>query len=136
MEMEIGLTQSGYPTPRRRWARYKVDVPLTVVTRRRGEIITIEGCGSELNGGGMTVTLTPLNATPSLAGGSAAIDLCICEHVTVAFTPPHSRQTIRLRCVVRNRRRQTYGLEFRAQRETGHDGLDLIDSILHDLSPY
>jgi hypothetical protein len=122
---EIVIPQSGFPTPRRRWGRYKVNVPVRVVTRRRGEIIVIEGHGSELNCGGMRVTLAPANAP-------AALDLYICEHVSVEFVLSEAEKPLTVKCVVRNRRRRSYGLEFIALCESGQEALSLVDSILHN----
>ena len=131
--IEIVLPQSGFPTPRRRWARFKVAVPIRVVTRRRGEVAIVEGVGAELNYGGMTVTLNPTNVA-SAPDAADTIELYICEHVTVEFALPDSGRSITVKCIVRNRRRHTYGFEFIPHSEAGHEGPTLIESVLHCLS--
>ena len=47
MGTEIVLPGRGYQSSRR-WARYKVDVPVTITLRRLGKVTVVEGRGSEL----------------------------------------------------------------------------------------
>ena len=97
MGTEIVLPGRGYPNSRR-WARYKVDVPVVITLRRLGEVTVLEGRGSELNCGGMKIFLPT--------------DLLIGDQVTVEFTPPYSSQPVMMRGVVRNCHIYSYGVEF------------------------
>jgi len=54
MSADVILPQTGYPTMRR-WPRYKVDVPVRVITQGASKVAIVTGRGSELNLGGMTV---------------------------------------------------------------------------------
>lgn len=100
MGIQIILPGHGYPNLRR-WARYKVDLHVAVTLRDKMPAI-LNGRGSELNCGGMTVFLQA--------------DLCIGELTTVEFTPPFASKPVIKECVVRNRRRYSYGLEFLAHK--------------------
>ena len=95
-----------------------------------------EGVGAELNYGGMTVTLHPADvaSAPAAADAGGLIELYICEHVTVEFALPDSGRSITVKCIVRNRRRNTYGFEFIPHSEAGHEGPTLIESVLHCLT--
>ncbi len=96
----------------------------------------MEGVGAELNYGGMMVTLNPTNvaSAPAADGSGDEIELYICEHVTVEFALPDSGRSITVKCIVRNRRRHTYGFEFIPHSEAGHEGPTLIESVLHCLT--
>ena len=97
--------QASYPTSRK-WARYRVDIPVCLVTQKTPRIATCEGRGSELNGGGLTV--------------DAAMDLALDEQVAVEFTPPCSGEPVIFRCFVRNRNGNRYGLEFITENDSDY----------------
>ena len=97
MGIEIVMPGHGYLAARR-WARYKIDTPVSVTLQETEEAAVLEGCGSELNCGGMTLFL--------------ARNLHIGEQVTVEFTPPYASQPMTMNCVVRNRSGYRYGIEF------------------------
>lgn len=92
---------SPHPAPRR-WPRYRMDVPVRLVTCRDGIIRYVEGRGRELNEGGMAV----------FAGG---LELKVADQIEVEFTPPYSGDPIRVWGSVRNRSGYYYGLEFIAE---------------------
>jgi len=97
MGTEIIMPGHGYQSSRR-WARYRVDVPLMITLRRFGKVTVVEGRGSELNCGGMKVFLPA--------------DLLIGDQVAVEFTPPYSSQSVTLKGIVRNCHVYSYGVEF------------------------
>ena len=110
------LPQVVYPN-NRRWKRYKVDVPVRVIVGKPTKIV--QGRGSELNCGGMTVF--------------AGIELSTDDLVGVEFTPPYSGQPIRVRCAVRNRNGYTYGVEFVAENDADQENVSKIESILQSM---
>jgi hypothetical protein len=89
--------ESGYATARR-WPRYKLDVPVRAIVRSSSNTKLVDGRGTELNEGGMAVF--------------AGLELKPGDPVEVEFTPPYSGQPIRVRCIVRNRKGYSYGVEF------------------------
>jgi len=97
MGIEIIMPGRGYQSSRR-WARYRVDVPVAITLRRFGKVTVVEGRGSELNCGGMKVFLPT--------------DLHIGDPVAVEFTPPYSRQPVMMKGIVRNCHIYSYGVEF------------------------
>ena len=97
MGTEIVLPGRGYQSSRR-WARYKIDVPVMITLFRLGKITVVEGRGSELNCGGMKVFLPA--------------DLLIGDQVAVEFTPPYSSQAVTMKGIVRNCHIYSYGIEF------------------------
>lgn len=97
MGTEIVLPGRGYRSSRR-WARYKIDVPVMITLRRPGRGTVVEGRGSELNCGGMKVFLPA--------------DLLIGDQVTVEFTPPYSSHAVTMKGIVRNCHIYSYGVEF------------------------
>ncbi|MGA2992816.1 MAG: PilZ domain-containing protein [Candidatus Korobacteraceae bacterium] len=102
MGIEVVLPGGDYLSSRR-WARYQVEVPVWVMVEVGGEATVVEGRGSQLNCGGMTVF--------------APIELAIGEQVSVEFTPPYSSRPLTMTCVVRNCHRYSYGVEFVTQRK-------------------
>src|SRR6266550_2892042 len=54
MQIQVVLPESGHATERR-WPRHKIDVPVQVVTHGPTNVVIIQGRGSELNCGGMSV---------------------------------------------------------------------------------
>jgi hypothetical protein len=119
MGTEVALPQHCYPTQRRRWTRYSINLPVRIVTLRAGRVMAVEGRGSDLNRGGMAVT--------------AGIGLCTCEQVTLEFTPAGSGQTVRLKCAVRNRTGRTYGMEFIVEDDVDFQNARQLESILAKL---
>jgi hypothetical protein len=89
--------QSSFPVARR-WPRYKLDVPVRAIVRNALDAKIVDGRGTELNEGGMAVF--------------AGLELKPGDQMEVEFTPPYSGQPIRVRCIVRNRKGYSYGVEF------------------------
>jgi PilZ domain len=118
MGIQVVLPQPGY-TKQRRWARYKVDVPVRVITDGPTKVAIVQGRGSELNCGGMTVF--------------AGMELSMEAQVSVEFTPPYSGQPIRVRCFVRNRNGYTYGMEFITESDADYESVGQIAAILKGL---
>jgi hypothetical protein len=116
--MGTGIALQPYPI-QRRWTRYKVDVPVRMIVQRPTKVAIVEGRGSELNCGGMTVF--------------AGIELSVPDQVEVEFTPPYSGKPIRVRCFVRSRRGYTYGVEFITENDTDYESVGHIESILKSM---
>lgn len=118
MSTEVVLPQQGYATMRR-WPRYKVDVPVRVITQGVTKVSIVQGRGSELNNGGMAI----------FAGTELAMD----AQVQVEFTPPYSGQPIRVRCFVRNRDGYRYGVEFITESDDDYESVNQIEAILRSI---
>jgi hypothetical protein len=94
-------------------------VPVQVVTHGPTNVVIIQGRGSELNCGGMSVF--------------GRVELVIGTQVGVEFTPPCSGQPVRVRCFVRNRQRYNYGLEFFTENDSDYENVAQIESTLRNL---
>jgi hypothetical protein len=87
------------PQPVRRWERFKIDVPVRVISWHdplRAKIV--EARGREISEGGMAVF--------------AGLELRIGAIVEVEFTPAYSGGPLRVSAQVRNRTGYSYGVEF------------------------
>ena len=118
MPIQVVLPESGHSTERR-WPRHQIDVPVQVVTHGPTNVVIIQGRGSELNCGGMSVF--------------GRVELAIGTQVGVEFTPPCSGQPVRVRCFVRNRQRYNYGLEFFTENDSDYENVAQIESTLRNL---
>jgi hypothetical protein len=118
MSLEIALLQPGNSTLRR-WPRYKVDVPVRVITQGATKTAIATGRGSELNNGGMAVF--------------AGTELAIGAQVAVEFTPPYSSNPIRVRCFVRNRTGYRYGVEFITESDHDYRSVHQIEAVLRSM---
>src|SRR5271157_2644069 len=105
------LPQTEHPI-QRRWTRYKVDVPVRLIAHSPKKVAIVDGRGSELNCGGMTVF--------------AGVELSLHDQVEVEFTPPYSGKPIRVRCFVLNRHGYTYGVEFITDNDTDYESVGQI----------
>lgn len=103
----------------RRWPRYKLDVPVRLITQTPTKAAVVHARGKELNRGGMTVF--------------AGVELCINEQVALEFTLPYAGHPIRVRSFVRNRSGYKYGVEFIAENETDSQDVGQLESILKAL---
>ena len=97
MGTQIVLPGQGYSVSRR-WARYKVELPVLMSFQKHGKLAMVEGQGSELSCGGMAVFLP--------------IDLEIGDMIALEFMPPYSKRRVAMIGIVRNRRIYSYGVEF------------------------
>jgi len=118
MATEASLPDQILPV-RRRWPRYKLDVPIRLIAPKGDKISIVPGRGNELNEGGMEVF-----------GG---MELAIDEKVAIEFTPPYTGQPIRVRGCVRNRRGYTYGVEFLLENDEDTENVALIRAMLSAL---
>jgi hypothetical protein len=118
MSIQVVTPQQGYATARR-FPRYKVDVPVRVITQGLTKVTIVQGRGSELNIGGMAVF--------------AGTELSIGAQVIVEFTPPYSGQPIRVRCFVRNRAGYRYGVEFITEGDDDYENVNRIETILRSM---
>ena len=94
-------------------------MPVQVVTHGPTNVVIIQGRGSELNCGGMSVF--------------GRVELAIGTQVGVEFTPPCSGQPVRVRCFVRNRQGHNYGLEFFTENDSDYENVARIESTLRNL---
>jgi len=92
--------------PERRWPRYRVDIPVVIITQGPVRVVTREGRGMDLNVGGLAVV--------------APIELATGDQVAVEFTPPNCTGSVSFRCFVRNRNGNRYGLEFIAENDADY----------------
>jgi hypothetical protein len=115
--MGIGtvVPSNDYPAIRR-WPRYKVDVPVRVITQPPARVAVIDGRGRELNCGGMAVFV--------------GTELGIHQQIAVEFTPPYLGQPIRVRCFVRNRSGYCFGLEFITENDEDYGAVAQLESVL------
>ena len=77
------------------------------------------GRGSELNCGGMAVF--------------SGAELAIGAQVLVEFTPPEATQPIQVRCFVRNRSGNSYGVEFITESDSDYQSVHQIETVLSSL---
>jgi hypothetical protein len=92
------MTTTTEKRTRRRWLRFRLDVPIRVIVHTGSKTSVISGRGNELSEGGMSLT--------------AGVELRLGEETEIEFTPPYSGAPIRIRGVVRNRSGYRYGREF------------------------
>ena len=118
MSIQVVTPQQGYAIARR-FPRYKVDVPVRVITQGLTRVTIVQGRGSELNIGGMAVF--------------AGTELSIGAQVVVEFTPPYSGQPIRVRCFVRSRAGYRYGVEFITESDDDYENVNRIETILRSM---
>ena len=118
MSSDLIFPQPGYETMRR-WPRFKMDVPVQVITQGLTKPVVVAGRGSELNNGGMSVM--------------AGTELAIGAQVLVEFTPPYSSGPIRARCFVRNRFVFRYGVEFITESDDDYESVHQIEAVLRRL---
>ena len=83
---------------KRRAVRYKLDVPLRVIVRKKETTLVRDGRGTEISEFGMCVM--------------AGVELGVGEEVEIEFTLPYSGEPIRVSGAVRNRKGYRYGCEF------------------------
>ena len=95
MGTEPITAQSSFPVVRR-WLRFKLNVPVRVISQKESKTVITPARGTELNGGGLAVF--------------AGVELSIDDVVEVEFTPPYSGEPIRVTCNVRNRQEYTGGV--------------------------
>lgn len=82
----------------RRFRRFRLDVPVRLIVQTEDRTRVVEGRGSELNEGGLSV--------------QAGVELAADEIVEVEFTPPYTSEPLRAHAAVKNRAGYRYGLEF------------------------
>jgi hypothetical protein len=87
-------------SPKRRWPRHKLDVPVRLVLHGYNRTFLVEGCGNDLSEGGMLVF--------------AGLQLPVGREVEVEFQLPESEEPLRVPATIRDRNRYFYGLEFTA----------------------
>jgi len=115
----VTVTSSPYEQ-RRRWMRYKLDVPIRAIVHKTEKTIITEGRGTEMSEGGMCLF--------------AGVELSLGGQLEVEFTPPYSGQPIRARAVVRNRDGYRYGVEFIIQDKKCREEVAHLREVLRSLS--
>jgi PilZ domain len=99
MSEAMAVERSPDSTSIRRWAQYKVNVPIRVIVSRAMKASIFDGRGTSLSEGGMA-----LFAGAELRLGDQAVE----------FTPPFSSPPIRVDAKICNRTGYHYGVEFLA----------------------
>jgi hypothetical protein len=97
----VQVLESGKIIPfkeRRRWLRYRLDIPLKVLAGTGESFVDVTGHGTEINEGGLTV--------------NAKMKLEVGDNVEVELVPPASGTPIRLRGAIRHGSGSHYGMEF------------------------
>jgi hypothetical protein len=118
MSIQVVLPQPG-SIAQRRWPRHNVAVPVQLATQGPLKVAVVLGSGSALNCGGMAV--------------SSEAPLSIGEQIAVEFMPPHLEQPVRVRCFVRNREQQTYGVEFITESDADYQNVGQIETALRHM---
>ena len=111
----ITLGETQVYSPARRWTRYKLDVPVRVITQHSSKTTVTSGRGKDISEGGM--------------GVFAGVELSIGERVEIEFTPPYGLP-IRVQGLVRNRREYSYGVEFLAFSERQQESVARLREVL------
>jgi hypothetical protein len=106
-------------TSKRRWVRYKLDVPVRAVIQKLDKTVIRDGRGTELSEGGMCLM--------------AGVELGEGDEIHVEFTPPYS-SPIRVRGKVCNRKGYRYGVEFSAKNASEEADVAQLLEILRLLS--
>ena len=101
---------------RRRWPRFRLDVPIRVIVHAGSKTSVISGRGNELSEGGMCLT--------------AGVELRLGDETEIEFTPPYSGAPIRIRGVVRNRSGYRYGMEFVAGDDRELQAVQRLKTVL------
>jgi TonB family protein len=97
---------------RRRFGRFGVTVPLTVLVHRPGAALRVQGRSVEIGAGGLR--------------GALAGELLHGERVEVEFALPPSRSALRLPVVVRHQQGQEYGFEFLSLKRDQQQALQIL----------
>jgi PilZ domain len=97
MSVHNGTLLASKDAARRRWRRFRLDMPLRLIIHREKTSI-ISSRGSDISEGGLLIF--------------AGVELKEGEEIFVEFTPPYSGEPIRVRGIVRNRQGYKYGVEF------------------------
>jgi len=98
---------------RRRFGRFGVTVPLTVLVHRSGAALRMQGRSVEIGEGGLR--------------GALAGELLHGERVDVEFALPPSRSALRLPVVVRHHQGQEYGFEFLSLKRDQQQALQILE---------
>lgn len=91
------LLEEEWETPRR-WARYRIDVRVKIVTKHHGVGTATFGRGTDISEGGMSAYIS--------------MEINVGRQVEMELTLPYSQQSLKVHALVRNRRGFCYGLEF------------------------
>ena len=102
----------------RRWPRLPVDIAVQVTVKTQGptKILSWEGKGTDISCGGLAV--------------SVESDLPIGSQIGVEFTLPNSTRVMSLRCFVRNRDQQRYGVEFITENDDDYAHAAELQNLL------
>jgi hypothetical protein len=110
------MTTTAEKPVRRRWSRFRLDLPIRVIVHVGSKTSVISGRGNELSEGGMCLT--------------AGVELRPGDETEIEFTPPYSGAPIRIRGVVRNRSGYRYGMEFVAGDEQELQAVQRLKTVL------
>ena len=111
------------PQPTRRWQRYKIDVPVRVISWNDPLQAKItDARRREMSEGGMAVF--------------AGVELRTDAIVEVEFTPAYSGEPLRVSAQVRSREGYYYGLEFLQDTKTGRQQAARLRELLSSATDF
>jgi PilZ domain len=106
--------------PMRRWARFKIDVPIRIVaSKQEDKTAIVDGRGRDVSEGGIMVF--------------AGLELKVDDVVEIEFTPPFGGP-LRVGGIVRNRSGYYYGIEFLRDNEHEIARASRLREMLHSMS--
>jgi len=116
MATQIGHQSTHSFAAERRWTRFRLDVPVRMVTHRDSKTLIVNGRGNEVSEGGMAI----------FVGMEAKLG----ERLWVEFTPPYSSEPLRVPALVRNRSGYRYGVEFDAENAEENEKVARLRELL------
>ena len=102
---------------RRRWQRYKLNLPVRVLIVRQEKTSIVAGRGTDIGDGGMAIF--------------AGVEMRVEDEIFVEFTPPFSSEPLRVRATVRNRSGYNYGVEFACDTTEEEEMASRFRQLLH-----
>ena len=100
----------------RRWQRYRLNLPMRLITSNNGNTRITSGRATDISQGGLLVF--------------AGIELKTGSEVFVEFTEPYSGEPIRARGLVRHRRGYNYGVEFLSETPAEQERADKFRALV------
>ncbi|HZU30552.1 MAG TPA: PilZ domain-containing protein [Candidatus Angelobacter sp.] len=100
----------------RRWQRYRLNVPISVIFVHDGGTKIVSGRGNDMSEGGVLVF--------------AGMELKTGDEVAIEFMPPYSQGPVRARGIVRHRRGYNYGVEFLMESAAEKEQIERFRGLL------
>ena|SRR5579864_8542048 len=100
----------------RRWQRYRLNLPISVIHVYDGGTKIVAGRGNDMSEGGVLVF--------------AGMELKTGDEVAIEFMPPYSDAPLRARGIIRHRRGYNYGVEFIMDTPAEKDQIEKFRGML------